>query len=67
MKYSVFMRGKLGIILYLKQWAAQHGTILSQCYQLAQSGGLTAKEMREAVRAGLDLYDERMRSFRQAA
>ena len=63
------MRGKQGIILYLKQWAAHHGTISSQCYQLAQSGGLSAKEMREAVRAGLDLYDERMRIFnsRQAA
>ena len=63
------MRGKQGIILYLKQWAAQHGTLSSQCYQMAQSGGLTPKEMREAVRAGLDLYDERMRIFnsRQAA
>lgn len=63
------MRGKQGIILYLKQWAAQHGTLTSQCYQLAQSGGLTPKEIREAVRAGLDLYDERVRNFnrRQAA
>jgi len=63
------MRGKQGIILYLKQWTAQHGTLSSQCYQLAQSGGLTAREIREAVRAGLDLYDERVRSFtgRQAA
>jgi hypothetical protein len=63
------MRGKQGIILYLKQWAAQHGTISSACYQLAHSGGLTAKEIREAVRAGLDLYEERVRNFnrRQAA
>ncbi len=63
------MRGKQGIILYLKQWVAQHGSISSQCYQLAQSGGLTAKEIREAIRVGLDLYDERVRIFnsRQAA
>ena len=63
------MRGKQGIILYLKQWAAQHGTISSQCHQLAHSGGLSAKEIREAVRAGLDLHDERVRNFnrRQAA
>ncbi|MPR32699.1 hypothetical protein [Salmonirosea aquatica] len=63
------MRGKQGIILYLKQWTAQHGSVSSQCYQLAQSGGLTAKEIREAIRAGLDLYEERVRLFngRQAA
>ncbi len=63
------MRGKQGIILYLKQRAAQHGSLTSQCYQLAQSGGLTAREMREAIRAGLALYDERVRRYegRQAA
>lgn len=63
------MRGKQGIILYLKQRAAQHGSLTSQCYQLAQSGGLTAQEMREAIRAGLALYDERVRRYegRQAA
>ncbi len=56
-------------MLYLKQWAAQHGSLTSQCYQLAQTGGLTAQEMREAVRAGLALYDERVRRYegRQAA
>ncbi|WP_373514427.1 hypothetical protein [Persicitalea sp.] len=63
------MRGKQGIILYLKQRAAQHGSLTSQCYQIAQSGGLTAAEMRQAIRAGLALYDERMRKYegRQAA
>jgi len=63
------MRGKQGILLYLKQRTAQHGTLTSQCYQLARSGGLTAQEMRESIRAGLELYDERMRNYggRQAA
>lgn len=63
------MRGKQGIILYLKQWVAQHGTISSQCYQMAHTGGLTPKEIREAIRTGLKLHDERMRLYhgRQAA
>ena len=63
------MRGKQGILLYIKQRAAQHGSLTSQCYQLAQSSGLTAQEMREAIRAGLALYDERVRKYegRQAA
>ncbi len=62
------MRGKQGIILYLKQWVAQHGTISSQCYQMAHSGGLTAKELRDAIRVGLELHDERVRYHgRQAA
>ena len=63
------MRGKQGILLYLKQRTAQHGTLTSQCYQLARSGGLTTQEMRLAIRAGLELYDERMRNYggRQAA
>ncbi len=63
------MKGKQGIILYLKQQAAQHGSLNSQAYQLAQCGGLTAKEMQDAISAGLELYDERMRNYqgRQAA
>ncbi|GHB76441.1 hypothetical protein [Persicitalea jodogahamensis] len=63
------MNGKQGIILYLKQQTARHGSLSSQCYQLAHSGGLTAQEMRDAIRAGLDLYDERIRKYegRQAA
>lgn len=63
------MQGKHGILLYLKQYTSQRGTLSSECFQLAKSGGVSDREMKEAIRAGLELYDERMRqrNGRQAA
>ncbi len=60
---------KQGILLYLKQHTSQQGSVSSECFQLAKSGGVSDKEMKEAIRAGLDLYEERMRlrNSRQAA
>jgi hypothetical protein len=55
------MRGKQGVILYLKQWASQHGSISGHCFQLAKSAGISDKEFREAVRMGLDMYEARCR------
>lgn len=63
------MHGKQGLILYLKQWASTHGMLASHCYQLARQGGLTDREIREAVRLGLAQRDERQRlaAHRRAA
>ncbi|MBU1822637.1 MAG: hypothetical protein KKG00_14160 [Bacteroidetes bacterium] len=64
------MQGKQGVILYLKQWASQHGSLPGHCFQLAKTAGVTDREFREAVSRGLALYEERQQrntSRRRAA
>lgn len=57
------MQKKQAILLYLKQYVSQNGTISGECYQLTKSGGVTDRELRDVLRLSLEMYDKRMKAY----